>query len=120
MPVLAKVVSKKTGFPGVGLVVGHLFAKIYSNMIGKTDNEMYRCCELYPNWMHKMLVGVLYDTPRRPLTLDELRLEPKYDNITEAELLDVYNSIPEVSLIYYPIDDLEIFDNPVERMNKDA
>lgn len=105
-----KVCSKKTGFPGVGTVVGVSIPRWYYSCQLALVNEdkkhllCKRWFDLYPDWLDKLLITVFYDSPRRTLTWEE------YVSVTPNPTQFEYDSFPKSQNILYPIDDLELFD----------
>ncbi len=104
------VCSKKTGFPGVARVVSAIPAALYANNtgIGAMKYE-----ELFPGWMLEYMYSVFYDEPRRNLTMEEfLQSYPPYELefFKEEKLQELYEArAPEMRLILYPEQDLELF-----------
>lgn len=108
-----KVVSKKTGFPGVGEVVGISVAGWYYgiqvSMVSEENRDKVcsRWFEAYPNWLHYPLVTVFYTEPRKTLTWEE------YASVAPNPSQFEYEAIPKTQSIMYPIEDLELFDETV-------
>lgn len=101
-----KVSSKKTGFPGVGYIVGVLTPNLYCgwNRMTITDaiDSLGRWTEIYPNWYKDPVVVVFYETPRKTVTLEEAK---KFGASYED-----WDNYPMSQYIAYPIDDLTPFE----------
>jgi len=120
MPVLAKVVSKKTGYPGVGIVVGHMIGEFY---LFSTKRPVETYClwnSLYPDWRYKNVVTIFFEEARKTTTMDEVKFDLK-NNLThkdkfytEQDIQNIYDGIPKSNMAAYPIDDLEIFEDANE------
>lgn len=105
LPVLgSQVTSKKTGFPGIGTVVGVTLASWYRAMMAPQGVNFALWDTLYPNWHEKLMVTVYFDAPRKPLTKQEYFIVKPDGNEFE------YEEIPELQIVGYPVDDLEIFE----------
>jgi hypothetical protein len=100
------VSSKKTGYPGVGMVVGIMHPQLYAAYGQKSIVEMIEqnktWLDLYPEWFKHEVVIVYYKEPRRTITLEESK---KY-NISHEE----WDNYPKCQFISYCIEDLEVFD----------
>lgn len=101
-----RVISKKTGFPVTGRVVGFLDARAYLYqmqwIMRNNDFKMKRWDELYPDWQDKLIVYVYLDQPTKPVTEEEFRKTNDNPNM-------IYSNVREQILISYPLDDLELF-----------
>lgn len=106
-----KVITKQTGLPASGTVVGIMIAPIYSAKMG---SDYTRWSELYPDWIDKEVVFVAFEKPQKPMTMQEY-VESFSDEFRESvpsehfEVLYKYN-IPDAKFVAYPIDDLEILE----------
>lgn len=111
-----KVTSKKTGFPGFGIVVRIELADFYISMA--TQGSMDLSCfhtwnKLYPNWTQKPLFMVYFDEERKPLTMEEFknsRVVSQWHDTFEYELQEQYNNIPNTKILMFPMDDLEVME----------
>lgn len=105
-----RVTSKQTGLPMTGAVVGVM------------DGEYYRAwrtpdgCDWdrrFPGWTDKLVYFVIYDTPQRPISLEEfINQSPQWEkfNFTKSQ----YEALYEVSTPYsysavFPAEDLELY-----------
>jgi len=112
------VVSRKTGFPGKGLIVGVLAAKpILYNKQHITGSGYEIWDKIYPGWEETFIYYVWYSKLRKPLTIEEY-LEYKQENVTDYEIREQYKQIKQVQMISYPEDDLEFFDKELEEVDK--
>lgn len=104
------VCSKQTGFPGVAMVIGVMPAALYS--LGR-DFSPNRWEELYPGWIYKYLYSVYYEEPRRNVTQEEfLKGYPpqELEFFKEEKIQELYERrVPEIRVILYPEQDLELF-----------
>lgn len=110
----SKVCSKKTGFPGVGIVVAVEMAMYFCSKqalrFGQTTEQAIEDCKtwhrLYPYWINKVICIVFYKEQRKACTLEEI--QQSCPDKTEFEIQEMFNNLPLVSVIGYPIDDLEV------------
>ena len=120
LPILSQVTSKKTGYPGVGLVIGHIVGEFYRVTTERSVEAFCLWNKLYPDWRYKNVVYVRYSEQRKNMTLNELRFslknnpETSENDYTEQEIQDMYANLREVRTAAYPIDDLEIFEDANE------
>ena len=106
-----KVVSKKTGHPGIGEVAGIVRAEVYVASTGK-ELEHFTCWnDLYPDWYTKPIIYVLFEEPRRTVTFEEFVKYIPDERYKEYDLKTLYAfQIPFTRAVAYPIEDLEYFD----------
>lgn len=111
----SKVTSKKTGFPTIGTICGIVNAYVfYIDIITRTKGQcnLNTWTELYPDWNKpdRLVYGVFVEKPQRPLTFEEY-CNGIANNFPEFKTMEKYlQMIPEAILIYYPEDDLELFE----------
>ena len=106
-----KVRSKKTGFPGVGYIVGFSLPSFWM-MVRKANVEDFSTWNnLYPEWEQKPLAHVFYQEPRKTVTFEEFK---SGNTVYKDEVLeDMYNKLELAQSIMYPYDDLEVFDENI-------
>lgn len=102
-----RVTSKKTGLPGVFKVCRISAGPFYCFTKGAYTKEealekFPRWTELYPNWPDNPIVDVLFPSPRKPCSLEEV--------INNGGTKEDWDKLPETSFASYPIEDLESFD----------
>lgn len=109
-----KVCSKKTGYPGVGEVMGieHPFLWCYCHSVplGISPKDyadtLIRWNTLYPDWLRKPVIDVWYDEPRKTVSLEEIKIAQP--DLSDFEVQEMFDNIPLRNAISYPFDDLEI------------
>ncbi len=105
-----KVISKKTGLPMTGTIVGTMapIAYLYWQKwnLKNSDFKMHRWDELYPDWQEKPLFFVYFDNPAKNCTRKEFE---KYDPQYYPKGM-TYEEVPLVVVAVYPSDDLELFE----------
>lgn len=113
----SEVVSKKTGFPGVGRVIGIYLAGGYKFISERAigPHEFTRWDTLYPNWISGLVFIVYYEKARKTLTWDEW--QTGYDALPEErkilskyQLKEEYDKLPMMQVVAYPHEDLELFE----------
>ena len=102
----AKVSSKKTGFPGIGIIIGMVHPRLYA-IFNKTSVEDMLInnktwTQLYPDWHKQPIIYVYYDKPRKVLTWEEAQI---FD-ISQEE----WENYPVSQYMAYVIEDLENFE----------
>jgi hypothetical protein len=100
------VCSKKTGYPGVGRIIGLMQATVIGNLLPCANTTVWD--ELYPNWRDGILYYVLFDTPRKIVTLEELK--KAMPDQGEFQLRELLETLPQLMYACYCEDDLEIFE----------
>ncbi len=107
-----KVVSKITGLPGVGQVAGYINGQAFNDNTYKGHSNLY-WDTLFPNWYEKLIYYVYFVEPRKFIRFDEIAMgqtKENYNLYTEEEWQKYYQKLPEVNLIAYTSDDLELFE----------
>lgn len=107
-----KVVTRKTGQPGTGVIIG-----VFAPEFVKSQGHALSWDNLYPDWSEKPVYLVKFDRPQKPLSFDEYieDVTAKYQSIGQPmppeDFLEMeyLNNVPFVKTATYPADDLEIF-----------
>lgn len=104
------VTSKKTGFPGVGKIVGAIPYLVQCQQEQHGPAQYW--INLYPECMHKYLYFIYFETPRPVRTLDEMLFGSGLERSTmNPDMLQWYTTQaalqPQYHLVQYPEDDLE-------------
>jgi len=104
-----KVVTKRTGFPACGVIRSFFEPGVFEDFIGRfyelNEYSFVVWDELYPDWREKRVVKVAFDEPILPIRFDEfLKIKPNY---TFEEARIYHQHLFRLSLLCYPIDDLE-------------
>ena len=121
-----RVVSRKTGLPAIGYVIGMLPAYIYAGMIGARVGFSKRdeCVkilrddgspaftiwdDLYPDWAKKPIIFVELSEQQKSVSFEEFKSFAP-DNIAEEQLKESYDArVTTTNIITYPEDDLEFY-----------
>lgn len=103
-----KVVSKKTGLPMTGTILGVMHpslmgAQYYFRTVEECKEGFPAWTELYPEWTKKMIYTILFDTPSRTMSFEEF-LEQNDEGVTK---FDYHEKVPIRYCAAYPEDDLE-------------
>lgn len=113
----AKVVSKKTGLPAIGFIMGHVHPKVWAASTGRAPEDMHRWNECYPGWEEKLLYHVLYQEPQLPFSYKEFiasiqkaEMQTLVHSMSEDELKQYYQRQPRVGSAMFPMDDVELFE----------
>jgi len=101
-----KVVSKKTGYPGIGEVCGIGTAQL---VIWATKKTYHYWDRVYPTWKEKPVYTIRYSEPRFVTTCEEFwdGQTPQECPVLQAAMLD---SRQISNIINYPEDDLEKYE----------
>lgn len=99
--------SKKTGAPGIFKVCRISSGPFYCLNQGLYNKEEAlerygRWTELYPDWPDKPVVDVIFPSPRKACTLEEV--------INAGGTKEDWDNLPIVNFASYPIEDLEAID----------
>ena len=111
-----EVVSKKTGFPGVGRVMAAYLARGYEFVDSLRGPQSYtRWDSLYPNWRDGLIFIVFYEKLRKSLTWEEWvdgynALPEEHKTLSEYQLKEQYEKLPMTQVIAYVHEDLELFE----------
>jgi hypothetical protein len=107
----SNVISKHTGLPAYGTVVGFMTAPFYCHSKNVGPNDFQRWNDLYPDWFLKPVVIVEFNEPQKALTFEEYKLGfPPEMEVTEEEMKTLYKFVQKQLLAAYPIDDLDVLD----------
>ena len=102
------VVSRQTGLPAIGKVIG-IFDPIYF-LVSQQKTDIILWNKLYSDWKTKSVVMIKFNSPQRQLSFDEYMSLPRSsEEISEEVLEEAYDSMPAVPYSAYPEDDLELF-----------
>ena len=119
-----RVVTKRTGYPTVGIVVAVMDGVYFVHMYGCTverntttgefrttyqNEEAYKLWTmLYPNWMFNAVAYIRFDEPQKPTSeLDLKTVNPEFsDDVIQYKM----ERIPKAISAVYPIADLELFE----------
>ena len=109
------VITKKTGYPASGIVVGIIRSDYYLHQVGQPDTSLFnRWNNLYPDWFDKSIVYVLFEEAIPPVTFEEYveGMPEDHKKYVEEHHLDVRTlyetQVTPRKVIAYPIDDLEV------------
>ena len=100
------LVTKITGFPGYGRVVGCHIGWLHAKL-NKYNTEYWDI--LFPNWQKKLVYYLLFEEPRKTCSKDDLRR--MYVMYNEAAIEDMFQKMPVTDVIAYCEDDLEPYDD---------
>lgn len=103
-----KVVSKKTGQPVYGTVVGICTSDFFINT-RKYGNVTTVWEKLYPSWREKCVCSVKFDNPITPISFQELK-EQSDPGLSDEILNYLYSKYPKAWVAEYPEEDLELFE----------
>ena len=102
----AKVSSKKTGFPGVGAIIGMVHPRLYAMLNRSSLEDMIErnitWTRLYPDWHKHPIIYVYYNEPRKTITWEEAQ---RYD-VSQEE----WEKYPVSQYTTYVMEDLENFE----------
>jgi hypothetical protein len=121
-----RVTGKRTGQLVPSTIVGCIPASIYVAING--DNASYlKRNKLYPNWMEDVVVYCRFDEPTKNITYEEfswqfdiewenmcasnnwlIKAYEENNNIKNIIKQDKWESIVEVLMVAYPIEDIEV------------
>ena len=107
------VISKQTGLPMAGKVMGIMYADFYRALTRNQFKCSYeRWTELYPLWEEKTIIMVLFSSPIKNLTFEEYikgYRKTVENDIADDELQVLYKyTVPETISAYYPEEDVEV------------
>ena len=105
-----KVISKKTGLPAVGQIIGMLPATVFLSYYrnGKDfDNPTWD--DLYPDWREKYVYYVRLNEPMVPCNPAEFERLPDKAKKSGKKIIK-YKEQVRSDLVVYVEDDLEVFD----------
>ena len=102
-----RVVSRQTGLPGVGEVVGIVSYEFFIST-RKNYQGPHLWDNIYCNWRNEYVIYVGYEEPRHYLSFDEFMSGCPVENISTNELKVLYKYSEKTQLITYPIADLEL------------
>jgi len=117
-----KVVSKKTGLPAIGTVVGILTASIYCHISrltilsnkqvvnGQGESCFITWNKLYPDWTEHMVYFLKLPQPQRTYSFAEFLTVLPADLDLEIAKKIYKERVGEADLIAYPEADLELFE----------
>ncbi len=102
------VISKQTGYPASGVVIGLVVAPLY---IGQKDVSLfYKWNDIYPDWTSKPIVYVWFKEPIRTMTFEEY-MEHLPEEMKQYDAKTLYEmNVVKTSTVAYPIDDLEVLE----------
>jgi len=103
-----RVVSKKTGLPAVGTIHSLMTVEMWLGRQGKTEVPQ-RWIDLYPDCGDKLIIGVKFDSPQKPVTLAEY-CSGDQNGHSKVFLEEAYRYLPNTICAEYPEDDLEFLD----------
>lgn len=95
----SQVTSKKTGFPGIGYIIGMVSEYMYPKKIERWDI-------LYPKWRQKPIYYVSFETKRKSMTKEEIASQ--YPDKKDWEIEEMFQNQKETNVIAYVHDDLEL------------
>lgn len=126
------VLTRKTGLPGMGKVIGIQTGPLYVAhhkylIIGKENDdgsETLKCVnqqgnqpcqrwdDLYPEWFLSPICTVKFEALQRIMSYQEFRDSRQWDeNVTEDAIKAYYDiECPQTNVIAYPVSDLEKFE----------
>lgn len=100
-----KVISKKTGLPVIGVVVGVMDAVFWAS-INKAN--MPRWDKLYPAWKEGYICYVLFKEPMKNMSFAEWKEDFSDTDISLEELRILYKyTCKKTHSCVYPLEDLE-------------
>lgn len=105
------VVSKKTGLPAAGTVVGTVEPEFF---LGMFPGEYKKWNRLYPDWASptKRVIFVRFNSPQKNVTFEEFKDRYINSDISEVELDVLYKwTVPLAKNASYPEDDLEVIND---------
>ena len=105
----SEVISKRTGLPAYGTIVGIMDSDFYLNSKAPQGANYSRWDELYPNWKEKPVMFVYFKEPQKTLAFEEYAkgFETHQVEATLEEMKTLYKFLPKAPVAAYPIDDLE-------------
>lgn len=102
-PVGSEVSSIKTGYPGIGRIVGVLLGEVYSLILKPNGCVLWD--RMYPTWRESFIYVVYFEQPRRPASREDILLA--FPEATKEWREDMFNGQPTLQLVAFPEDDLE-------------
>lgn len=115
-----RVTSKKTGLPGIGILVGIMRSYIYV----KTQQKKiyFTWDELYPNWKDGCVAYVEMDQPQKSVSFMEYKRSTMLASLqndtpipSDVDLQILYKYIVPVKYLVFPLDDLELIEEFSEK-----
>lgn len=104
------VISKKTGLPASGVVVGLVTGEFYLGITRRPVETFVKWNQLYPEWVEKSIIYVKLSSPQKSMSFEEFK-EYSDPSITEDKLKVLYDyQVPLSPHIAYPEDDLEVLE----------
>lgn len=118
-----RVVGRKTGYMIPANVICIMTSEYYLGSNNRTADDMLIWNKYYTDWQNKAIIVVQFDEPQKHMTLEELYESLKVNTPdvlaavmqhgpSDAMLADIlkayWQQLPLVTLVAYPIDDLEI------------
>ena len=104
-----KVVTRKTGLPGSGIVCAVMTADVYLEITRRAIEDHHVWTKFYPGWLNNEVAIVKFTQPQKTCSLQEIR--EQNPGCSKSEIMETYSRVPMSALSMYPVEDLEIMES---------